>query len=446
MGTCHSGIERQRSLKNIDKSKIDLPSKQLSYRKQKSIEEVNFMKEDFVVENTNQILKTYRIEAEPIGKGMHTEIRKAFHLKTGEPRAIKIIKTNYASAPTVEEILHEIEIIKSLDHPYIIKIYEYFVSQSNFYIVMEYINGKPLFEYMYEHSVVINEKFIGNVIFKTLSALNHIHLKDFVHASIQSKNILFDGNGVTLIDFSNAISLTNFLPIDLRKPSPSVWTAPEVLEGDITDKADIWALGITFYILLTGSLPFEEKDVEIMIDQIKKCLFATDPRHLTDVSPAAIDLLCKMLEKDSKLRLSAAECLEHPFFVNSHQHVDLKAFDQVLANIRHYTIKNKLHQAIYAYYLASVMNNHEQQEIIEVFQEIDKNKDGLISKEELKQGLASAGRIYSDEEVDQIFSKIDVEKKGVVTFREYFAAAIDKNMALNEERIRKFFKVIDKVR
>jgi calcium-dependent protein kinase len=445
MGTCHSGIERQRSLQNIDKHKIDLPSKQLSYKKRKSIENINFMKEDFVVENTNNILKTYQIEAEPIDKGHFTEIRKAVHLKTGESRAIKLIKTHHNGAPTIEEVLHEISVIKALDHPYIIKIYEYFIAKTNFYIVMEFINGNPLFEYMFEKKVEINEKFIGDVMFKTLSALNHIHLKDFVHGYIQNKNILFDGNGVTLIDFSNSVSLANFLPLDMRKPEPSIWSSPELLDGDITDKADIWALGIVFYMLLTGIAPFVEDDTELMKAQIKKHQFARDINKLSEVSPIAIDLLSKMLTKDSKTRLTASECLKHEFFASCQKQVDPKAFDHVLGNIRHYTIKNKLQQAVYAYYLAAVLNNHEQQEIVEVFQAIDKNKDGQISKDELKQGLALAGRIYSSDEIDEIFNKIDTEKKGLITFREYFAAAIDKNMALNEDRLRKFFNHIDKV-
>ena len=398
-----------------------------------------------MLRNTNQILKTYRVESEPIDKGTHSEIRKAFHMKTGDSRAIKIIKTNYADAPTVQQILQEIDIIKSLDHPYIIKIYEYFVAQSNFYIVMEYIHGKTLFEYMYEHNVIINEKFIGEVLFKVLSALNHIHLKDFVHGNIQNKNILFDGKGITLIDFSNAISLTNFLSLDNRKPKPSIWSSPESLDGDITDKADIWAVGITLYILLTGFMPFEEKDVELMTEQIKKHQFAINPREIEDVSPMAVDLLCKLLEQDPKIRLSASDCLSHPFFETSQQRIDPKSFDKVLANIRTYTIKNKLHQAIYSYYLASVLNNHEQQEIVEVFQAIDKNNDGRISKEELKQGLASAGRIYSVDEVEQIFCKLDIENNGMITFREYFAAAIDKETIFNEKRVRKFFNAIDKV-
>ncbi len=147
--------------------------------------------------------------------------------------------------------------MSKLDHSYIVKIFEYFETDNSIFIVMEYLEGKELFEFLVKKSVRITEKLVCKVAKQVLSALNYLHTQGIIHGDIKSENILFNGKNISLIDFGTAKEIDN-IKVKETQGTPS-YIAPEVYNSVIINKNDIWSLGVLIYILVAGSPPFKGK-------------------------------------------------------------------------------------------------------------------------------------------------------------------------------------------
>ena len=152
-----------------------------------------------------------------------------------------------------------------------------------------------------------------------------------------------------------------------------------------------------------------------------------------------------MLQFNPAQRITAERALEHKFFEVLDKSIDNSTISGVLDNLERLLFKSKLQEAVYMYFLNSIVTQSEQYEIIETFRNLDENNDGLLTLEELTKGLKATGRIVSEEEIRDLFNKIDQDKNGTISFSEYLAGAIDRDKLFSEERIIKVFKIFDKV-
>jgi calcium-dependent protein kinase len=184
-------------------------------------------------------------------------------------------------------------------------------------LVFDWAPGGDLFSHVYEGP--ISERDARNVAFQILSALQCLHEQKIWHRDVKPENILVvSENGFThviLSDFGFARRVEGKFFYGEWCGSP-FYTAPEMVRGEAyTEKVDIWALGITLYICFTGVLPFDTANPREMRNQIAQGLQSVGRDHtLAHISAAGIDLLEKMLAKDSCDRISAADALRHPWF------------------------------------------------------------------------------------------------------------------------------------
>ena len=412
----------------------------LKPKKSLSLLNLKFNIKDFVGQNENKINSEYKI-LEKIGKGGFSEVRKAIHISSNQPRAIKMIAKKSLSILGKKKLFKEVEILKNLDHPHIVKIHEFFENMNYIHIVLEYLNGKELFEQIVLNNIELNEKKIREIMKQIISTVNYLHNLNIVHRDLKSENIIYDGTNITIIDFGTS---THLIEENLSKFTGTIlYIAPEVINKNYNEKCDIWSCGIIFYILLTGTAPFQGTNQEIK----KKILglnFEIPLDDIKHISKASKDLLKKLLEKDFTKRISAEEILNHEFFSNFLDDENFKENKNLFDNLCNFHFRDKLQEAIYLYLLNNVLTQNEQHDIINHFKAMDENNDGFLDKKELKDGFEKIGKLYNDKEIDKLFEEIDLDGNGKISYSEFLAAAINKEELLSDERIEKVFKMVDK--
>uniref|UniRef100_A0A0N5AJ25 non-specific serine/threonine protein kinase n=1 Tax=Syphacia muris TaxID=451379 RepID=A0A0N5AJ25_9BILA len=241
-----------------------------------------------------------------IGKGNFAIVRVAKHIVAKCKVAVKIVDKAQISQENLAKIEREIRILKTLDHPHIIKLYQVMRTEQFIYIVTEYArNGELVLAAHGKLPEDESRKYFQQIV----SAVAYCHHRGIVHRDIKAENILLDkNNDVKLIDFG-------FSNIQQPKVLMSTWcgsppyAAPELLLGKVYDgtKADIWSLGVVLFIMVTGGFPFAGEDVE----KLKNAVIAGHLRIPFWVAPDCCDLLRKMIVVYPERRINIDSVAQH---------------------------------------------------------------------------------------------------------------------------------------
>jgi len=225
------------------------------------------------------------------------------------------------------------------------------------------------------------------------------------------------------------------------------YIAPDVLNKSYTEKCDIWSLGVILYILLVGYPPFNGSDDKKIIDAVKKGKYTLDEPEWDDVSEEAVDLVRKCLTYDPDKRVSASEALEHPWFKKfaKAEKVKKSLASKALTNLKNFRADQKLKQATLAYIVKQCVSREETAKMEEIFAAMDKNNDGMLSKEEISEGYEEHfGYTIDDEELDKLFDAIDTDKSGTIDYSEFLMATMNEQQLLSKEKLKAAFKMFDK--
>ena len=249
-----------------------------------------------------------------IGSGTFSKVKLGLHIPTKQKVAIKILdKDKINDEADIERIKREIHILSILRHPNIVQLYETITSENNIYIIMEYVEGKDLFQYIYSMQHLTEYK--SSQLFRQLiSCLEYIHKLGVVHRDIKPENILLTKNkkSLKLVDFGLSNTYEEGELIKTACGSPC-YAAPEMISGKEYEGfySDLWSSGVVLYCMLVGKLPFDDEDIKKLYHNIKLANY-TMPNFLSNY---AQDILRRILVPNPKRRIKLDDLKRHPFLL-----------------------------------------------------------------------------------------------------------------------------------
>ena len=252
------------------------------------------------------------ILGEKLGQGTFGIVVLATHQLTGEKVAVKILeKEKIIQEADKTRIEREIKILKNLRHNNIVHLYDVKETASSLYIIMEYIQGKELFDYIVGKKR-LSEIEACNFYQQIISGIEYLGKIRVVHRDLKPENLLLDNKkNIKIVDFGLSNIYPNNELLKTACGSPC-YAAPEMINGELYNglEVDIWSSGIVLYAMLCGYLPFEDGDNEVLYKKITNGKFKT-PRFLSENCK---DILHKILNVDPKKRFTIKQIKKHPWF------------------------------------------------------------------------------------------------------------------------------------
>jgi calcium-dependent protein kinase len=393
-----------------------------------------------------------------LGEGSFGQVWKVKHNQTGNIRAMKIIKkSKNEKKETEQEIINEIDILKKMDHPHIVKIFEFYSTNDSYFLITEFCKEGELFKQIIDNAP-FNESFTAYIMYQVLSSVFYCHNQNIIHRDLKPENILIEKkerNGyfrVKIIDFGTA-KLFEKNKAERKVIGSSYYIAPEVLSKNYNEKCDLWSCGVIMYILLTGKPPFGgDNDAEIL-SKIKTGFYDLQSPPWNSISKEAKSLITSLLQKTPNNRISAEASLTHQWFKNLKTKEKLneiktgKIEKKYIQNLKTFRSDKILTQAALAYLVHNMSHLEEVQDACRLFNRIDQNGDGRITKEELLTGLKqfiSLSDETLEDDTEKIFKTIDGDNNGYIEYEEFVRAAIDKEKLLTDEVLKFAFNFFDK--
>ncbi|XP_023549645.1 CDPK-related kinase 6-like isoform X2 [Cucurbita pepo subsp. pepo] len=249
----------------------------------------------------------------------------------GKPVAVKIIsKSKMTSTIAIEDVRREVKILKALSgHKNLVHFHGAFEDANNIYIVMELCEGGELLERIVSRGGRYQEQESKTIIVQILCVVAFCHLQGIVHRDLKPENFLFmkkdENTGLKLIDFG----LSDFVKPDERLNDvvgSAYYVAPEVLYRSYSFEADMWSIGVIAYILLCGSRPFWARTESGIFRSVLRADPNFDDSPWPTISPEAKDFVKRLLNKDHRKRMTAAQALTHPWLRDEDLAVPLDNF------------------------------------------------------------------------------------------------------------------------
>ena len=447
-----------------DKSKID----EFAENKNK----ISFNNEILISQVKSDPYKDYT-DIKLLGSGSFATVKLVKNKYTGLIRAMKIIKKkkiralsvcseeseySNSSGPyrgtTELEILNEINILKQIDHPNVVKIFEVYNSEDAYYLITEYCEGGELFNIISQKKI-LTEIQCAYIMYQVLSAIKYCHKMKIMHRDLKPENILIykhnkekDFYDVKICDFGTSQVFKKGEWQD--QPCGSVYyVAPEVLDKKYNSKCDLWSCGVIMFMLMSNKAPFGGKTDRDIINNVKRGIY--NKNFLKSVSDSTLDIIAKLLQKDYKLRINADEAMKHEFFgqfktkelINDIK--DKSIINRLVNNLNNYKCQSIIQETAMAYLVHNYPDLEEIENACKLFDKIDINGDGKITSEILYKGISKYMRPSSNLKADilDIFDKLDRDHNNYIGYEDFIRAAVDKNIFLREDVLKFAFKYFD---
>lgn len=368
---------------------------------------------------------------EEVGRGHFGYTRVATAKKgelKGQQVAVKIIpKTKMTTAIAIEDVRREVKILKGLaGHANLIKIYDAYEDSDNVYIVMELCRGGELLDRILSRGGKYSEDDARAVLLQILNVVSFCHLQGVVHRDLKPENFLFvskdEDSSLKAIDFG----LSDFVKPDEKLNDivgSAYYVAPEVLHRSYTTEADVWSVGVIAYILLCGSRPFWARTESGIFRSVLKADPSFTEPPWPSLSMEAKDFVKRMLNKDPRKRITAAQALCHPWLRN-HAEVKVPLDVLIFKLLKIYMRSSSLRKAALKA-LSKTLTVDELFYLKEQYALLQPSKNGTISLENIKEALMkNATDAMKESRAHEILTSLTALQYRRMDFEEFCAAAL----------------------
>ncbi|XP_037687700.1 MAP/microtubule affinity-regulating kinase 3 isoform X5 [Choloepus didactylus] len=258
-----------------------------------------------------------------IGKGNFAKVKLARHILTGREVAIKIIDKTQLNPTSLQKLFREVRIMKILNHPNIVKLFEVIETEKTLYLIMEYASGGEVFDYLVAHGRM-KEKEARAKFRQIVSAVQYCHQKRIVHRDLKAENLLLDADmNIKIADFGFSNEFTVGSKLDTFCGSPP-YAAPELFQGKKYDgpEVDVWSLGVILYTLVSGSLPFDGQNLKELRERVLRGKYRIPFYMSTDCE----NLLKRFLVLNPIKRGTLEQIMKDRWINAGHEEDELKPF------------------------------------------------------------------------------------------------------------------------
>nr|CAD7394391.1 unnamed protein product [Timema cristinae] len=273
--------------------------------------EPSFPYRDIVIKRGQDVKDLFLLQTE-IGRGKFGTVYRCQEHSTGLQLAAKFVSTSRREDR--RNVEREIDIMRALQHPRLIQLYDAFDNGKVMVLILELIEGGELFERVIDDDFILTEKSCTVFMRQICEGIEFIHQQNIIHLDMKPENILCltrTGNRIKIIDFGLARKLDPNKKLQVLFGTPE-FVAPEVVNFDqIGFGTDMWSVGVICYVLLSGLSPFMgETDIETMAN-VTIAKYDFDDEVFNEISEDAKDFIKKLLLKDRDSRMTASQCVNH---------------------------------------------------------------------------------------------------------------------------------------
>mmetsp|Transcript_89039 Transcript_89039/g.229736 ORF Transcript_89039/g.229736 Transcript_89039/m.229736 type:complete len:533 (-) Transcript_89039:105-1703(-) len=382
-----------------------------------------------------------------LGEGGYATVSMAQDKRTCEQRAVKCIQK--ALVADRSRLQGEIDIVMSMDHPNINKLFQTFEDRRYIYLILELCQGGELFDRIIEEGQ-LSEALAATIMQQVFRAVHYMHQNGVCHRDLKPENFLFqhkapiEGNTLKLIDFGIATTFRSPNDTFSTKTGTPYYVAPEVLSyrGTYGKEVDMWACGIIMYVLLSGRLPFKGKDEASTLHAVMLGKFHFPSEKFSKVSGEAKHLVRRLLARKPTDRCTSGEALEDAWTKNtSPAAAKADVQPQIIRNLESFRMKHKLHKAA-LHAVARQLDEELIKELRNIFMQMDTNSDGTLTVEEIISGLQQEG-IQLPLELRGIVEAIDSDGSGEIDYTEFLAATLERRQYIDEDVCWSAFRIFD---
>ena len=448
--------DKNEKFKRRNKKSTTLVEKSRMESKFKEEMKLNVKTQTLIEEQRGDPSKKYKV-VKRLGDGSYGTVYSVVNIQTNATVAMKKIEKVKENEIDDLEIKNEIDILKKLDHPNIVKIYEFYNTLTDFYIVTEYCKKGELYGYIKN---TYSENQLAVLFYQVFSGLCYLHDHHILHRDLKLENIMISDIEkdlktkeeyfwIKIIDFGTA-KIFKKNKNEKAVVGSSYYIAPEVLKQKYNEKCDTWSVGVILYMLIVGRAPFDGKTDEEIIESIKIGVYNNKHPKLLSKSKETQDLVYSLLERNINKRLSAKEALNHSFFTKFNGRALFSNFttsdiQTYLDHLLNYKFQSKFQQLVLAFVVHNIPQNKETKIILKLFRYFNLSGNCKLTKVELINGLYKfRDKDKVDKVVDDIFLMLDGDNNGYIEYEEFLRACIDKSSALNNDNLKYAFKFLDK--
>jgi calcium-dependent protein kinase len=464
MGLCDSVIKPKTNSEQTSNNNNLISNKKINKNfisKKSSLTQFTLNKQKIII--NNEILLSRNMsnpdliykKIKKISNGSNSEIWLVKHIKLQKTCTMKILNKNNEIENQEDLILNEINILKNLDHPNILKIIDFFITDKNYIIITDYYPEGDLYSELIKKNR-FNENEVAFIMYQLFKAVNYYQSMCIIHRDLKPENIIIsnkDENGyfyIKLIDFGTAVISGKNVRLE-KLIGSSHYLSPEVILLNYNEKCDIWSCGIIMYVLLIGKSPFEGKENHEIIQNILDFKFDNKNNYYLNLSNNAKDLMNKLLIYNKDQRISIKDAINHKFiqnFINENFYKIYKINDELIENyyinIINFKNNNIIKNFVNAYLVHNNIELNECFEASKLFNIIDMNGNGIIEKNEFIEGFKKYyKKNYSDNRIEEIFNYIDSDNNGLIEFEEFIRATINSRIFLSRNYLKFAFDYID---